>query len=73
MWLYFELMICDKYSGKNTGPQCVNTWFHLVMSEQIKEYTWFTITSLLRMSKGYNETHLQFFATHNGKVCKEQA
>jgi hypothetical protein len=24
MWLYFELMICDKYRGKNTGPQCVN-------------------------------------------------
>jgi hypothetical protein len=24
MWLYFELMICDKYGGKNTGPQCVN-------------------------------------------------
>jgi hypothetical protein len=23
MWLYFELMICDKYRGKNTGPQCV--------------------------------------------------
>jgi hypothetical protein len=22
-WLYFELMICDKYGGKNTGPQCV--------------------------------------------------
>jgi hypothetical protein len=21
--LYFELMICDKYRGKNTGPQCV--------------------------------------------------
>jgi hypothetical protein len=20
---YFELMICDKYRGKNTGPQCV--------------------------------------------------
>jgi hypothetical protein len=23
--LYFELMICDKYRGKNTGPQCVKT------------------------------------------------
>jgi hypothetical protein len=23
-WLYFEFMICDKYRGKNTGPQCVN-------------------------------------------------
>jgi hypothetical protein len=23
-WLYFELMICDKYRGKNTGPRCVN-------------------------------------------------
>jgi hypothetical protein len=22
-WLYFELMICDKYRGKNTGPQSV--------------------------------------------------
>jgi hypothetical protein len=22
--LYFELMIYDKYRGKNTGPQCVN-------------------------------------------------
>jgi hypothetical protein len=22
--LYFELMLCDKYRGKNTGPQCVN-------------------------------------------------
>jgi hypothetical protein len=22
-WLYFELMIYDKYRGKNTGPQCV--------------------------------------------------
>jgi hypothetical protein len=22
-WLYFELMICDKYRRKNTGPQCV--------------------------------------------------
>jgi hypothetical protein len=22
--LYFELMICDKYRGKNTGPQCIN-------------------------------------------------
>jgi hypothetical protein len=22
-WLYFELMICDKYRGKNTGPQFV--------------------------------------------------
>jgi hypothetical protein len=22
-WLYFELMIYDKYTGKNTGPQCV--------------------------------------------------
>jgi hypothetical protein len=22
-WLYFELMICDKYRGKNTGPKCV--------------------------------------------------
>jgi hypothetical protein len=21
--LYFELMIYDKYRGKNTGPQCV--------------------------------------------------
>jgi hypothetical protein len=21
--LYFELVICDKYRGKNTGPQCV--------------------------------------------------
>jgi hypothetical protein len=21
---YFELMICDKYRGKNTSPQCVN-------------------------------------------------
>jgi hypothetical protein len=24
-WLYFELMICDKYRGKNTGPQCVKS------------------------------------------------
>jgi hypothetical protein len=23
-WLYFELMTCDRYRGKNTGPQCVN-------------------------------------------------
>jgi hypothetical protein len=23
MWLYFELMICDKYREKNTGPQSV--------------------------------------------------
>jgi hypothetical protein len=23
-WLYFELMIYDKYRGKNTNPQCVN-------------------------------------------------
>jgi hypothetical protein len=22
-WIYFELMIYDKYRGKNTGPQCV--------------------------------------------------
>jgi hypothetical protein len=22
---YFELMVYDKYRGKNTGPQCVNT------------------------------------------------
>jgi hypothetical protein len=22
--LYFELIICDKYRGKNTSPQCVN-------------------------------------------------
>jgi hypothetical protein len=22
--LYLELMICDKYRGKNTNPQCVN-------------------------------------------------
>jgi hypothetical protein len=32
--LYFELMIYDKYRGKNTGPQCVKDgarsgWFHL--------------------------------------------
>jgi hypothetical protein len=25
MLLYFELMICDKYRGKNTSPQCVKT------------------------------------------------
>jgi hypothetical protein len=24
MWLYFELMICAKYRGKNTGRQSVN-------------------------------------------------
>jgi hypothetical protein len=24
-WLYFKLMIYDKYRGKNTGLQCVNT------------------------------------------------
>jgi hypothetical protein len=25
--LYFELMICDKYRGKNTGHQSVNMTF----------------------------------------------
>jgi hypothetical protein len=25
IWLYFDLMICDKYGGENTGPQSVKS------------------------------------------------
>jgi hypothetical protein len=33
MQLYFELMICDKYRGKNTSPQCVNRLMYCAKEE----------------------------------------
>jgi hypothetical protein len=35
--LYFELTICEKYRGKNTGPQCVkNTTKYVVRKRETR-------------------------------------
>jgi hypothetical protein len=38
-WLYYELMICDKYRGKNTGPQCVKWVAACRMPLEAVDYT----------------------------------
>jgi hypothetical protein len=34
-WRHSELMICDKYRGKNTRPQCVNITSHINVPETL--------------------------------------
>jgi hypothetical protein len=47
-WLYFELMICDKSRGKNTGPQCVN-------NKQLNMMMEVGLLSTFKISKHYGE------------------